>query len=113
MSAEARRNVIALGIAAVILAAFAALSWRPAAILPVTDHAVASSLSQPNAECLHADEGFRCVVHDPLSSDAPRTLSVRVGWDGCWHAVPRGAAKASAPGSTGSGWSGCVALWDY
>jgi hypothetical protein len=111
MSTEARRNALALVIAAFVVALLAAFVIRPAVVLPVSDHAVASSLD-PAANCVHAEGGFRCVVNDSMSSNPHRELFVEVGWDGCWRArnanLASPAHHSSAPHQTG-----CIQLGDY
>jgi hypothetical protein len=113
VSREARRNLIALLIAGLIVLLFAALAARPAVLLPVTDRAVADSLNSPagtvHAECLHVQDGFRCVVRIPRDSDpaVEHQLLVHVDWDGCWRAA-EDASKRSPLRE-----SGCVHLWNY
>jgi hypothetical protein len=113
VSREARRNLIALLIAGLIVLLFVAFAVRPAVLLPVTDRAVADSLNSAagavHAECLHAQDGFRCVLKIPRDSDpaVERRLLVHVDWDGCWRAA-EDASKRSPLRE-----SGCVHLWNY
>jgi hypothetical protein len=113
VSEEARRNTIALLIAAVLILVSAAFAFRPAVLLPVSDHAVADSLTSAadafGGDCLHADEGFRCDIRigDPSRGSATRRLLVHVDWDGCWRAVE------TAPKHSQLQESGCVHLWNY
>ena len=113
MSQEARRNVTALLIAAFVVLLFAAFALRPAAVLPVTDQAVADSLSSAtdalHADCLHATDGFRCVVRIARDSNpaAQHRVLIDVDWDGCWRATEDSAARHPLTQS------GCVHLWNY
>lgn len=113
MSQEARRNLIALLIAGVIVLLFAAFAMRPAILLPVTDRAVADSLNSAadavHADCLDAEDGFRCMVRIPNDSNpaTERRVLVHVDWDGCWR-TEEDASKRSPVRE-----SGCIHLWNY
>jgi hypothetical protein len=111
VSEEARRNLIALGIVAVILAVFAAFAIRPGVLLPVTDHAVADSVELADdahsVRCIHTHGAFRCVGKVGSFSDVSTLhLVVHVGWDGCWQSVD---VTSEHPERD----SGCLHLWNY
>jgi hypothetical protein len=111
VSTEARRNLIALAVAALVLLVFAAFAFRPGVLLPITNNAVADSLALSshihNVRCHNASEGFRCTARfDSSSGKTTRHMLVHVGWDGCWR-------SRDVTGRHPERDSGCVHLWNY
>jgi hypothetical protein len=126
LSEEGRKNLMALLIAFVALAAMVAFALRPAAILPVGTAAVEGSLENQFGDgnlfgdsdrgdpvCEKVDAGFACTVTVLSDSDTPDSLSttdpteymVRVGGLGCWTAVSQTSRDRPA--------RGCISILDY
>jgi hypothetical protein len=117
VSTEARRNVIALLIAAALLSLLAAFAIRPAVVLPVTNGALAASLESEinaiNTRCPHEGEDFRCTsMLGDSSSHKTSVMRVHADWAGCWHVIPERTEQA-AQGTRPAGISSCVHLWNY
>jgi hypothetical protein len=109
MTTEARRNAIALLIAAFVVGAVIAFLLLPGLVLPVGKDTLASSIGAKGFMangCRRAPGtgNFTCVVPTEGFSDS-KHLSVHVSWEGCWEATSAGGKR---PGE-----SGCVHIWDY
>jgi hypothetical protein len=126
LAEERRKNLIALAVAFAALSAIVAFAIRPAAILPVGDAALESSLEgefgdgalygdsdRRDPVCNRSgDDGFICAITtfspDSAESTAPaerRAYEVEVGTLGCWTAVER---RSDAPPI-----DGCISILDY
>jgi hypothetical protein len=112
VSEEARRNTIALGIAAIVVLIIAAFALRPGVVLPVSAKTLADSIgaegfpAKNSCSDVPGSGDFVCIV--PKDADESSTrFDVHVRWDGCWHAEQ--ALAQRSPVSR----SGCVHLWNY
>jgi hypothetical protein len=118
---ERRKNLIALGIAAVIIVLAGMAIFRPAAfpLVPVGKGALADSLhGKGNAvypddpgKCRGTGDGtFACEVFvgaDTSSNVATVDYEVETSWTGCWNAVP------ASPRSHAPHLDGCIWILNY
>jgi hypothetical protein len=110
---EHRRNVIALGIAAVVILGLAAFLYRPAMLIGVHGDALAHSVGGASllgeSSCTEQQEGiWQCRISD---FEGGIVFNVQThGSFGCWEAV-RVNYRSGKPRS-GNGSSGCISGLD-
>lgn len=131
VSREARQNLTALAIAAVVVALVVVGFSRPGAVLPISDETLADSVARnagsafgaivpPRCRAERGDR-WRCLVSvEDGGTSATRRYEVEVGWDGCWRGTRPSPERRQ--GSRGERerqvseevlLSGCVSLVDY
>jgi hypothetical protein len=114
---ERRKNLIALAIGFGIVALLGLFAWRPAPLLGVSEHALASSVggevnivlgfgAGPNPRCTEeAEDQWVCAVTNPSASESSKsTYRVELTGAGCWRA-----ARIDEPGQL----RGCISIFDY
>jgi hypothetical protein len=138
VSREARQNLTALAIAALVLILGAIAFSRPGVVLSISDETLADSVAR-NAgsgfgavvppRCRPRGEGWRCNVSVEIGgSSSTRRYQVDLAWDGCWTGSrpERKRGRENVSGSEREGGkrtgseseeddtlSGCVSLIDF